>query len=319
MTPKISIIVPAYNEEKRIRRCLDSIINQTFSDFEVICIDDSSKDSTFDIMSEYESLDNRFFAYKNTEGKGLSSARNFGLKKTKADYVCFVDSDDFIQPQMYEFLYKAIIENNVSMSICNFIRTDTQKTDYFSYSSKVLSCEEILGDYNINEFTNNELIISVAWNKLILKNKINDLFPECYFEDTVFSSNLWSSIDKAAFVDLPLYNYYYNSESISSMSPNDKKWLDLIKTRFIAYKNYYYYNENIASYFLNKGMKILLSYRMYSDNNDIDEINKIYKNYKDNYYKSKKISLKNKLYVFISYHFPFIYKKIRKLIDNTIE
>ena len=101
MSPKISIIIPSYNEEKNIFRCLDSVMNQTFSDFEVLCVDDGSNDKTFDIIKKYSEKDSRIIPMKNPN-KGVSSARNFGIENAKGDYIGFVDSDDFIQPQMYE-------------------------------------------------------------------------------------------------------------------------------------------------------------------------------------------------------------------------
>ena len=116
MSPKISIIIPSYNEEKNISRCLDSILSQTFSDFEVLCVDDGSNDNTFDIIKEYSKKDNRIIPMKNPE-KGVSSARNFGINNANGNYIGFVDSDDFIQPQMYEFLYRAIIENKCDFSV----------------------------------------------------------------------------------------------------------------------------------------------------------------------------------------------------------
>ena len=117
MSPKISIIIPSYNEEKNISRCLDSVMNQTFSDFEVLCVDDGSNDKTYDIIKKYSEKDSRIIPMKNPY-KGVSSARNFGIENAKGDYIGFVDSDDFIQPQMYEFLYKAVTENNCDFSVC---------------------------------------------------------------------------------------------------------------------------------------------------------------------------------------------------------
>lgn len=318
MAPKISIIVPAFNEEKYISRCLDSILNQTFSDFEVICIDDGSTDNTFKILTEYSEKDSRIIPLKNP-GKGVSSARNFGIENSHGEYIGFVDSDDFIQPQMYEFLYKALQNNNSKLSFCNFIHTNQLKKNFFNYYDECIKTDEINQTVDLYTF-HNELILSVIWNKLIHKSIITNYFEDYIIgEDTVFSSLLWSQIDKAVFVNLPLYNYCFNSESTSSLSPTDKKWLYLIKTRFIAYENYNQFNKNIATYFLNKGMKILLSYRMYSENNDKELLTSLYKENKKFYYLNNKISIKNKIYVSISFHFPFIYKIFRKLLDNTID
>ena len=117
MAPKISIIIPSFNEEKNISRCLDSVLNQTFTDFEVLCVDDGSTDKTYEIIEAYSKKDSRIIPLKNPN-KGVSSARNFGIDNSNGEYIGFVDSDDFIQPQMYEFLYRAVTENNCDFSVC---------------------------------------------------------------------------------------------------------------------------------------------------------------------------------------------------------
>ena len=142
-SPLISIIVPSFNEEKNIRRCLDSILNQTWNDFEVICVDDNSTDSTFEIIKEYSVKDNRIKAYKNPH-KGVSSARNFGISKAEGSYIGFVDSDDFIQPQMYEFLYRAIKENGCKLAVCRYEKTSEFIEKYFEYNCRECKSEEFI-------------------------------------------------------------------------------------------------------------------------------------------------------------------------------
>ena len=319
MTPEISIIVPAFNEEKFLSRCLDSILNQTFADFEVICVDDGSTDSTFDIISAYAEKDSRIIPLKNT-GKGVSSARNFGIENAHGKYIGFVDSDDFIQPQMYEFLHKAVIENFGDMSVCNCERTKNIIEKKYNYFFSECYCKELLQKEKFDSF------FSVC-TKLIKKDIIisNNIKFEGYKigEDTLFCSNLWTNSEKVLFVDLPLYNYYMNSDGVFSNNLSDEKWLDQIKTHYLAYKNFIGYKEkNISVWFLENGIKFLLSYRLFSKNNkdkkNKSEIKNLYKKYYAEYLSCRDISTANKIYVFISYHFPLLYEARRKLLDKTI-
>ena len=122
MQPKISIIIPMYNVEKYLRRCLDSVQNQTFLDFEAICVDDGSPDNSGKIAEEYAARDNRFIVVHKENG-GLSDARNFGTKLAKGDFVLYLDSDDFIHPQTLEILYKSAVDNNADMVVFKFDMT----------------------------------------------------------------------------------------------------------------------------------------------------------------------------------------------------
>ena len=316
MTPEISIIVPAFNEEKFISRCLDSILNQTFTDFEVICIDDGSTDSTFDIISVYAKKDSRIIPLKNT-GKGVSSARNFGIENSHGKYIGFVDSDDFIQPQMYEFLYRAITENDCDMSCCNYVRTDKFEIKSFNY--KAVKCKD--NDFYVYE-NEKSIIASSVWNKLIKK----DLFYEKfrfenfrYGEDSLFCSNLWTNAEKTFFIDLPLYCYFTNFSSVSYIDYSSRKWMDKINSDYLIFKNYLDNKNTFAvDFFISLSFIFLLSYRAEIEKtenyeSDIQTINKTGKNYLNYYLKSDSFSFAKKIYVFISYHCPRLYKLYRKI------
>lgn len=310
--PKISIIVPAYNEEKHIARCLDSILNQTFSDFEVLCIDDGSTDSTFDIIKKYSEADSRIIPFKNT-GKGVSSARNLGLDNAKGEYIGFVDSDDFIQPQTYEFLLRAIIENNADMSVCNFIRTSKINTQFFDYTSEICTGEKLLKNNNFNS-------IYCVWTKLIKKYIITEYFENFITgEDTLFTSYLWLNSKLTIFIDLPLYNYYLNTNSVTLKDYSKEKWKSIIKAYLLSYRVFKNSNKEkeVSLDLLDSSLKFLLSYRMYYKDYS-KEIKELFKECFYEYKKCSDISLANKIYVYISYHFPLLYELRRKLLDKTL-
>lgn len=316
MSPKISIIVPSYNEEKNIVRCLDSILNQTFTDFEVICVDDNSTDSTFDILSDYAKKDSRIIPLKNT-GKGVSSARNYGIDNSHGEYIGFVDSDDFIQPQMYEFLYKAIIENDCDMSCCGFIRTDKQNINHFTYNSRKCTLNEFLNYENENPI----IVVSVC-NKLINSDLFKDKIrfeSYKYGEDSLFSTILWNKTDKIFFVNLPLYNYYTNYSSVSYIDESDIKRIDRIFSDYEIYKIYLEKkNYHALDFCVDLNLTFLISYRYEisqekSNKRYIKEINKIGKHFLNYYLKSKTFPLTKKIYFLTSFYCPYFYYIYRKL------
>lgn len=324
MSPKISIIIPSYNEEKNISRCLDSILNQTFSDFEVLCVDDGSNDNTFDIIKEYSKKDNRIIPMKNPK-KGVSSARNFGISNANGNYIGFVDSDDFIQPQMYEFLYRAIIENKCDFSVCRYKKTTELIEKNFEYKAEKFIPENFVS-FNDSEFTiNNELVFSAIWTKLISKEFLKNIKFNNFRigEDTVFNSQLCSKDYKAVFVDAELYNYYINTQSVSFTELWHEKWFDLLETRFISYDLLKNKNKLLAAFYLERGMKFLLSYRFNlkgspNENKFKNPIKKYFKKYYMPFMKCENISLKNKISVPIFFLFPFFYNRFRKMTDKTL-
>ncbi len=119
LMPKISIIIPVYKVEKYLSRCLDSILAQTYQDWEAICVNDGSPDKCKKILAEYAQKDNRnkVITQKN---QGISIARNNALKQVKGVYVCFLDSDDELEPTFLEEPYKAITKENADMAVCGF-------------------------------------------------------------------------------------------------------------------------------------------------------------------------------------------------------
>ncbi len=324
MSPKISIVIPSYNEEKNISRCLDSVLNQTFTDFEVLCVDDGSSDETFDIIKEYSKKDSRIIPLKNPE-KGVSSARNFGIENSNGDYIGFVDSDDFIQPQMYEFLYKAVTENNCDFSVCRYKKTSHFFKKSFEYKTTSFQPEKFISFDNMNFNSENELVFSAIWTKLISKKLLKNIRFKNYKigEDTVFNSEIYFKTDKVILVDAELYNYFINTQSVSYTENHSEKWFDLLQTRFVCYDILKDKNEFLSSFYLERGMKSLLSYRFNLNCSALkNKYKKIIRNYFKNYYlsflKCESISLKNKFFISLFFLSPFLYKRFRKIKDKTL-
>lgn len=324
MPPKISIIIPSYNEEKNISRCLESVLNQTFTDFEVLCVDDGSTDKTFDIIKKYSEKDSRIIPLKNPE-KGVSSARNFGIDKSKGEYIGFVDSDDFIQPQMYEFLYRALTENNCDFSVCRYEKTSEIKEKTFEYKAENFLPEIFISFTDAEYNLNNELIFSSACTKLISKKFLNKTRFEKFKigEDTVFNSELYSKSNNSVFVNSELYTYYVNTESVSFTELWHEKWFDLLETRFISYDLLKSKNKILSSFYLERGMKCLLSYRFNIKGTENEKkfkkpLKKYFRKYIMSFMKCKNISMKNKLTIPVFFLIPVLYKLFRKMTDKTL-
>ena len=227
----ISVIIPVYNVEKYLNRCVDSVLGQSYTDFELILVDDGSPDKCPAICDEYALQDKRIKVIHKQNG-GLSSARNAGLEIAKGDYIAFVDSDDFIHPDYLRLLYQALKETGADISICDFHwikyeedvnikKEEIQKiTEYDNYT--IFQYDEALGDgCNWKKI--------VAWNKLYKKEIFFDIrFPEGKInEDVGVYYKCFYSSKKIVVINNKLYYYFYNEFGIMN-SPFSEKRFDEI-------------------------------------------------------------------------------------------
>ena len=188
---KISVIVPVYNVEDYLKECLDSIINQTLKEIEILCIDDCGTDNSIDILREYSKKDDRIKIISHKENKGLGPARNTGINETKGEYISFIDSDDYISRDYLENLYNTIIKYDTDIvSTINIKRVVGEAISlysininkYLSIFQKIFNKNHFEGISNANikdekENTKNYPFV-VAWNKLYKRSFLldNDLF-----------------------------------------------------------------------------------------------------------------------------------------------
>lgn len=170
----ISVIVPVYKVERYLRQCVDSILNQTYHDLEILLIDDGSPDRCGEICEEYAKKDNRIRVF-HTENKGLSAARNLGLHEVKGEYIGFVDSDDWIEPNMYECLLRQIEETGADISNCGAWR-EYQKSRYdFNVFDGLFVGTESIRALILGQ------ISTAAWNKLYKRNCWTSIcFPDSH-------------------------------------------------------------------------------------------------------------------------------------------
>lgn len=203
----ISVIVPAYNVASYLPRCLDSILAQTYKNLEIILVDDGSSDETPLICDEYAKKDNRIIVI-HQKNSGVSVARNAALNIAKGDYIGCVDSDDFIEPNMYEIMLNACVEHDAPLASCAYVQIGKGALEWnFTNEVKLLDQNELLKAY-ISDGDEYRINHSV-WSKLIRKDLIGELrFPAGKnSEDISFTGNILSKADKCVYIDMPLYNY----------------------------------------------------------------------------------------------------------------
>ena len=230
MEDLISVIIPVYNVEKYIKRCLDSVIKQTYSKLEIILVDDGSTDNSGEICDEYAKKDERVIVIHKTNG-GLSDARNKGIEKAKGKYIGFVDSDDWISENMYEALYNNAVKYGADISCCDFIRTrdDNEKIDRKKFDNKI-------NIYNLDEYMKiffkigTQQCVYYAWNKLYKREIIqNDLYPKgLTSEDVQGTFKTLIRSNKIVSVNYPYYYYFINDNSITGKRFADKDF-DLLQ------------------------------------------------------------------------------------------
>lgn len=290
MNETISVIIPVYNVEKYIKKCIDSVINQTYKNLEIILIDDGSKDNSPQICDEYAKKDNRIKVI-HKENEGQSVARNLGLDIATGRYIGFVDSDDYIKENMFETLYKNMIKYDADISICNIIKLNETLNENVEKYNEI----EI---YNKNDLMKQLLkqhITNYLYNKLYKREVWEDIrLPKGkILEDMAVMYKLIEKANKIVATNKTEYYYFIrNDSSISQVNIKVTKDLkDAVNNRYIYLSNRMpevldLLNmtrlENIIQYHYN------LSYCNEKEIYKSEEFTIEYKFYKENFNKYKK-------------------------------
>ena len=233
---KVSVIVPVYNVEKYLCECMDSIINQTLDDIEIICVNDGSTDNSLEILEEYAQKDSRVKVIT-IENSGLSIARNYGIQHAQGEYIGFVDSDDYIDSTMYEKLYISCVQNNLDLAICKISLFDDKTCqvyndlDYFNLNVFTGFDKEIFNSDDTKPFTCN---INVnAYNKLykksLLDNNSIEFPPHLIFEDEVFFIKTYLYAKRISVVNEFLYYYRVNRAGSITYQDKENNYVDMVE------------------------------------------------------------------------------------------
>lgn len=205
--PAISVIVPVYNAQDGIKRCVDSLLNQSFKNFEIIFLNDGSKDNSLNILKEYE-LKYSFVRVIDKQNEGVAVTRNKGILLAEGEYIMFMDNDDFVDSDCIETFYQAIHEKRLDLVIGGYKRVNQDNQIIFSQ------------DIQQSEWS--KYIIMAPWAKIyrtefLRKNNL-EFFDYGIGEDIIFNLTAYKTTDKIGLLDYKGYNWYYNSQSISNTS-----------------------------------------------------------------------------------------------------
>lgn len=243
---KISVIVPIYNIEKYLNRMLESLINQSYKNLEIILIDDGSCDSSGDICDEYKKKDDRIKVIHKTN-EGVSKVRNLGIKLATGDYIGFVDSDDVIDKDMYKKLYENMISNNCDISVCNYCTFAVEPSFEYYNKIKIFDKKDAL-----NDIISDGIITNFLWNKLFKKNIFNNIkFPKGkIYEDMYVMPKLLEKVNRLCFDYSKLYGYFIRINSYVN-TYNCSKNINYLKFSDSCYNyltKYTFLKDNLARY-----------------------------------------------------------------------
>lgn len=316
MKNDISIIVPIYNAEKYIKKCLDSLVNQTKKEIEFILINDGSTDNTDSIIKTYD--DKRIRYYKN-KNQGIGKTRNFGLSKASSKYIMFCDSDDYYEPNMCELMYKKAEKEKLDLVICDFYR---------EYDNGKIEPDRLPTFKHTNLKDKPSLIRTInlaPWNKMYRRDLImdNDLFFEesLKYEDTPFVAKALGCANRIGKIDKCLNHYIIHEQSETTV--RDRRCFDIFEILNIIrnfYKDKKYIKEDLDKLTVRIVTNYTIQQRVQVDSNvGVEFIDKAFKylkeevpDYKNNKYYSdrgifRRTIEKNK-------HLTKMYCKIYKLI-----
>ncbi len=313
LSMKVSVIVPVYNVYDYLDKCLNSLVNQTLKDIEIIVVNDGTPDNSQEIIDKYVKKYSNVSGYKKKNG-GLSSARNYGLKYAKGEYIAFIDSDDFVEVNMLEEMYKKAKVDNSDIVICDYLSLEENETRYMNCHLKW------------NKDSKKEYLLSPpnAWIRLIKKEIMDkEKFTEgLYYEDLDINPRLLLHANKISYVEKPLYNYLVRSGSIMGQKKFNEKLLDIFKVldnnKKLLEKDYF--SEVEYLYITHLLRTATLRFLDYPEAYEyLDKINKIMKNDFPNWNKNmyyKKSSRKMKLICFCAIHKLYFILRIVKKISG---
>ena len=210
---KVSVIVPVYNSEIYLRDCLESLLNQTLTELEIILVDDASTDKSFEIIVEYKSKYPKIKIFKSEQNKGQGASRNIGMSLATGEYIGFLDSDDYVAPTMYENLYNSAKENNANIATTRltFVKDG-------SYLGKIFESNNRINNYT--PLDNPKLVLDESpsvCNKIFKRDIINSNFLEnCMWEDVAFTyANLFNA---SRVTNINNMGYYYRKSATTGVS-----------------------------------------------------------------------------------------------------
>lgn len=318
----ISVIIPVYKVEKYLDRCVESVVNQTYKNLEIILVDDGSPDNCPQMCDEWAKKDKRIKVIHKENG-GVSSARNLGLEQATGNYIAFVDSDDWLDLTMYEELVKSATETNADMVFCKIKRVfqNGKVEEFYEKNLCKIKNKEV---FYMLIFGSDETIFSVPWRMLVEQS----IAKSCSFttklkhgEDLFYVLDCIEKSSKIEIVDKFLYNYYYNSTSVTVM--NNDNYFRNIRDLYNHQKNYLKkknlsYNYVICHAYIYRNVTKRLNQKGFvKQMKNLYKIDNCFRECftKENYKKNQKFEkkFKSKIRNFLVYHrMWFVFKLLAK-------
>lgn len=312
----ISVIVPIYNTEKYLKRALNSLLKQTYQDLEILLIDDGSTDSSLKICQEYAKKDYRIKVF-HQENKGVSVVRNFGLSVAKGEYISFLDSDDYMEPNMLQTLYQNLIDTESDISVCHYQKFKDQISHI--QVKKIVKVLEPL--QALEDIISDGLLTNFLWNKLFKKSVFCSFaFPvNKIYEDVYIMPKLLEQAKKICYTNLILYYYYQREDSYVNYYSKEKNdnYLEVCHEVYRQLLKYEILNDKLKAYrifyiysaFLQLAKSNL--YHVMFDKNMNQEYIYFRKNIK---YLQRNFSLKRKLLIYALYMHRILFYQIVKIM-----
>lgn len=312
MKDLISVVIPVYNVEKYVEECIISVINQTYTNIEIILVDDGSKDSSGKICDLYSKKDSRIKVIHKENG-GLSDARNAGIDEARGKYITFIDSDDYVDEKYIEVLYESLTSSNAQMSQCGikkFYENGTTEDIYYSSDCVKSSKEFLLDTYNAH-WDN-----VVVWNKMYLLDSFKNIkFPKGKIhEDEYTTYKIVYDLNRISITSQILYHYRQTLNSITGKKYNIKR-LDILealeeRADFFKEKNEQQLYTLTLIFYLAVIKKHYILVKQYIENSKKIQ-KKMLKKYR-NVHNKLKMNLKEKIKSLFFYIFPNVYYIIKK-------
>ena len=270
--PQISIIVPAYNAQGTIKRCINSLLNQTFKDFEIVVVEDSSTDSTFQILDGYARSQDCVRLFQK-ENEGIGAARNFGLECAKGKFIAWLDADDWAEPNMLERMINAALQYEAQAVVCNYYRQNlsTSKADVVPHRFN--------SPYNRNFTCDWELFSErpFIWNKLfsaeLIKTHALKFASANTYEELPFVYAALAHANKVIVLDdVLLHHTYENSSSLMSTSvSDDKRIFEALRATYDYFEEHFELNgeakDKMCAMFLRQIFSRVLRFRRFDNKN----------------------------------------------------
>lgn len=267
---KVSVIVPVYNVEKYLPKCLDSLLNQTLQNIEILVVNDGSTDYSGEIIHKYaQKYPDKIKAFQKENG-GLSDARNFGIERATGDYIGFVDSDDYVSPAMFEEMVKLAEKHHAEMVICNIQKVNEQGRIIQRLTQIPNMPEKIKLEYNFSVFSD---ISYFACNKLFRKNLFNGrrFKKNIHFEDIQLIPQLL--LDCKTIAQTQNYHYQYLERGDSITKTHTEKGLDILKAvedveEYFKTTKYSDKAEALKNFQIFEGVYSFIAYLAFVENDD---------------------------------------------------